>query len=114
MTTVGEVSFGELLQVSVVAIIGYAALFLLIGAPAILLARRRSEEAPTVRRFIRAAVGAGLFFGIMAAGSRRLVAQCLDNGNPNCHDYGATGLVAVVIAGFVITSGFTTWRLITD
>ena len=97
--------------VMMLAFAGFSALFGLISAPAIVLARRQGEGA-TVRRFVRAVLIAGAFFGVMFASSRRLTDQCVAEGNTQCYDSGATGLTVIVIVGFVVVSGVRTWRFI--
>lgn len=98
---------------ALLTIVGYTALFLVLAAAPILLARRHREE-ETIRRFAVAALGCGLLSGGVAASSRLLVDRCQDQGNSNCQDYGATGLLFLLIAGFVAVAAVRSWTLLTD
>jgi len=99
--------------VALLLIAGYLALFLAVAAPPIAFARRRRERA-TIRHFLVAALLCGVLSGGVAASSRLLVDRCRDQGNTQCHDYGASGLQFVLIAAFAGTAAIRTWTLITD
>ena len=94
-------------------IIAFVGLFLALAATPVLVARRR-REAGTIRRFLRAALVCGVVSGTVVASSDQLVERCRDQGNTNFQDYGATGLLFLVVAGFVAVAAARTWTLITD
>lgn len=96
-----------------VTTLGYTALLLMFSAPAIFMARRRSSP-DTTRRFLIAAVACGLACAILAAGSRRLEAQCEAEGNTQCVDYGASGLLLIIIVAFLCTALVRTYLLVRD
>lgn len=102
---------GILVVLLVAASAGFVALFLLICVPPMLIARR-IDEPGTIRRFTVASAIAGVFLGVVVGTSRRLTDQCVAEGNTQCFDAGATGLIYLVIFGFVVVSATRTWQLL--
>ena len=71
--------------------IAYTALVLVLGFPLFLTARRQ-QRTRLIRQFVIGAVTVGVFCGVMGATSAKLVSDCEKAGNPDCIDYGSTGL----------------------
>jgi hypothetical protein len=64
-----------------------------------------------IKRFVIAAVGAGLFCGVLEMNSERLVAQCVAAREVDCVDYGAAGIQALVLIGYGATALLRAWLL---
>ncbi|MEL6980898.1 MAG: hypothetical protein AAFO29_00585 [Actinomycetota bacterium] len=92
----------------------YLGILLACSLPVVLVARRDDYHRGVGRKFVLAGLGAGLGCGLVVASSNRLVQQCEEAGNSQCFDAGATGLVTVVIAGFVIVSVIRAYLLLTE
>ena len=89
------------------------ALLLLVSTPVLFMARRQ-HRALLFQRFILACALGGVFCGIVAAGSQRLVDQCEAEGNSSCFDAGADGMIMVLVGGFFATSAVWAYLLFTD
>lgn len=76
---------------------------LICSVPALVVAQRRSRF-DVSRRFVRAAVVIGVFFGLAAAASDRLVEECTGSGSIACLDVGYAGLLLLVVAVYLIVS----------
>ena len=86
-----------------VAFVLFTGALLVISVPVVFLARRRGRS-KTARRFLIAAGAVGLICAIVSAGSERLEGQCQTAGNPNCYDFGGTGLQFLLVAGYIISA----------
>ena len=75
----------------------------LCSVPALVVAQRRNRF-DVSRRFVRSAVAIGVFFGLSAAASDRLVGQCTGSGSITCLDVGYAGLLVVVTAIYLIVA----------
>jgi hypothetical protein len=81
---------------------------LLAAIPLFIVARMRKEPR-TIRSFALGAVGIAILCAAVAAGSERQVAQCLEAGNTDCIDSGASGLQLLMIVLYVIAAWSTAW-----
>lgn len=97
----------------VVTVLTYTGLLLVFSAPVVIVAARQRRSA-TVKRFLLIALGLGLFCGLMVAGSNELIAQCEAEGNSRCFDAGASGLVVLILGGFLLTSIVKAYLFATD
>lgn len=92
----------------------YLGVLLACSMPAVIVARRDSYHRGVARRFLIAGLACGLVCGLVVAGSNRLVDQCRNAGNTQCFDSGATGLVTVVIGGFLLVSVVRAYLMLTE
>ena len=87
------------------------ALMLLAALPLILLTRQRQPEKG--RRFTAGAVVAGFFCGVIAATSDQFVERCRAAGNPQCIDYGSSGMLWMIVGGYAfvaLLNAYLVWR----
>ena len=82
--------------------------------PAVVMARRRPYHRSAGRKFLLAGLACGLFCGLVVASSDRLIEQCEAEGNTQCFDSGATGLVTLIVVGFLATSLVRAYLMATD
>jgi hypothetical protein len=61
---------------------------------------RRRRRMGTVRRYLVGAAATGLVCAVVAASSERLVNQCEAAGNPDCLDFGSTGIQIIFLGGY--------------
>lgn len=92
----------------------YVGALLLCSLPTVVVAGRDSYYRVTARKFLLAALAAGLVCGLVVASSNRLVEQCRNAGNTQCFDSGATGLVTLVIIAFLATSVVRAYLMVTE
>ncbi|MCP3989213.1 MAG: hypothetical protein GY724_09070 [Actinomycetia bacterium] len=84
----------------VIVPIALTGLFYLFSVPAVIVALRL-ERSEVARRFLIAAPICGLICGLISATSSRLVDQCESAGNTQCLDAGWTGLLVLVLGGYL-------------
>ena len=87
------------------------ALMLLAALPLILLTRRRQPEKG--RRFVLGAFVAGFLCGVITATSDEFVARCRAAGNPQCVDYGSSGMFWMIVGGYAVVAllnAYLVWR----
>ncbi len=92
----------------------YVGILLVCSVPAVVVAQRNPYFGTVGRKFLLAALACGLACGLVVASSQELIAKCKAEGNTQCHDSGATGLVTIVIGGFAITSVVRAYLMATD
>jgi len=92
----------------------YVAVLLVCSVPAVVVAKRNPYFGTVGRKFLLAALACGLVCGLVVASSQQLIEQCRSEGNTQCHDSGATGLVTIIIGGFAITSVVRAYLMATD
>lgn len=96
-----------------IASLTYFAILLVVSAPAMFMARRHNRPV-LVKRFVTASAVAGVFCGIVDAGSQRLVDNCEAEGNPSCFDAGGDGMIVLLIGAFLAASLLWSYLLATD
>ncbi len=87
----------------VIAFFQFGVAALVLGTPLFRIARRKGRP-EVIRRFVIGAASIGLFCGLVAAGSERLVSQCEVAGNPTCIDYGAAGFQIFALFGYALVA----------
>ncbi len=87
----------------VIAFFKFGVAALVLGTPLFLMARRKGRP-EVLRKFVIGAAGIGLFCGLVAAGSERLVNRCDAAGNPTCIDYGAAGFQVFALVGYALVA----------
>ena len=87
----------------VIAFFQFGIAALVLGTPLFLMARRKGRP-ELLRKFVIGAAGIGLFCGLVAAGSERLVNQCDAAGNPTCIDYGGAGFQVFALFGYALVA----------
>ncbi len=92
----------------------YVAVLLVCSVPPVIVARRNPYFGTVGRKFLLAALAFGLVCGLVVASSNELIEQCKSQGNTQCHDSGATGLVTIIIGGFAVTSVVRAYLMATD
>ncbi len=92
----------------------YVGVLLVCSVPAVIVAQRNPYFGNVGRKFVLAALACGLVCGLVVASSNELIDQCKAQGNTQCHDSGATGLVTIVIGGFAVTSVVRAYLMATD
>lgn len=92
----------------------YVGVLLLCSLPAVVVAHRNPYFGRVGRKFLLAALACGLVCGLVVASSRQLTEQCRSEGNTQCHDSGAIGLVTLIILGFAGTSVVRAYLMATD
>lgn len=78
------------------------------AAPAVTIAHRAGRPA-IARRFLVAVPVCGLLCGLSAAGSERLINQCLNAGNTRCFDGGGAGFIFLVAGAMLAVSLVSAW-----
>jgi len=87
----------------VIAFFKFGVAALVLGIPLFVMARRKGRP-KVLRKFVIGAAGIGLFCGLVAAGSERLVNQCDVAGNATCIDYGGAGFQVFALVGYALVA----------
>jgi TM2 domain-containing membrane protein YozV len=87
----------------VIAFFQFGVAALVLGIPLFLMAHRKGRP-EVLRKFFVGAAGIGLFCGLVAAGSERLLNQCDAAGNPTCIDYGGAGFQVFALIGYALVA----------
>ena len=90
--------------------VAYSVLMLGLGAP-LFVAARREGRSRLIRQFVIGAVVVGAFCGVLAASSAKLVSDCEKAGNPDCVDYGSTGMQLFGVVAYTLTAWIKAYRL---
>lgn len=96
-----------------VASVGFTALSLVLGLPLFLVAHRQ-EQHQLIRQFFMGAVVVGVICGVLDASSQRLVDDCERAGNPQCFDYGSTGLQSIAVAAYATIAWIKAYLLVSS
>ncbi len=87
----------------VIAFFQFGVAALVLGIPLFLMARRKGRP-EVFRKFVIGAAGIGLFCGLIAAGSEKLVNQCEVAGNSTCIDFGGAGFQVFALVGYALVA----------
>ena len=91
----------------------YTGLLAILALPVMLVALLQNRT-QTIRRFVQSGLAVALLCALLAMSSDRLIDQCAAAGNLDCTDFGAAGMQAMFIAGFVATAWIRAYILFGD